>query len=90
MSEEPLIRPEEFSYHLKNQTLHEESQKAKEQLALDRNELAKLMNRNDGTDEELERKIQVLKTRIVKRHDELMEILKNEVRISQENNKNHS
>lgn len=90
MNEEPSEKSEEISYHPADKTfhtLHEKSKMTKEQLVLEREELARLMNRASENDEETEKKIQILKTSIIKKHNELMEILKNEVRISQENNK---
>lgn len=97
-SPEPMERLEEILFHPADKTfncLHDKELAKKKELANERIELATLMGKlakhppKKGSEEHKEyektqEEIQILKEKISKNHDELMEILKNEEKISRE------
>jgi len=95
---EPIERLEEIIPHPADKTfnsLHDQGLSAKKELADERHELGILLGKlpkkppSSGTKEhavylQTQKQIQHLKERISKTHDQLMEILKNEEKISRE------
>lgn len=95
---EPVERLQEFMVHPTDTTfnsLHDKGLTAKKELAQERHELGLLMSQlpqtipQNGTQEhfhytEMQKQIETLKQRVSKKHDELMEILKSEEKISRE------
>lgn len=96
--QEPVERLEEILFHPADKTfnrLHDQGLATKKTLRDERQELTDLLNRlknpppKKGTKEyqeytQTQKEIEALKERISKTHNELMEILKNEERISRE------
>ena len=89
--EEMISHPADITYS----SLQNRESATKRDLSKERSELTSLLNSlptkapKAGTKESesylnVQKQIQILKERISKKHDELMEILKNEVKISQE------
>lgn len=95
---EPIERLEEIVAHPADKTfnaLHDRELATKRELAQERHELAVLLTKFAGVPPkkgsrdyeayvENQKEMQVLKEKISKKHDELMEILKNEEKISKE------
>lgn len=96
--QEPVERLEEILAHPADKTfnaLHDKGIQRKKELTDERHELGRLLTKipspipNPGTKEhtdylQIQKQIQTLKERVSKTHDELMEILKNEEKISRE------
>ena len=95
---EPIERLEEIIANPADRTfssLHDQGLNAKKELAEERKELAALLgklpnrpckpgSKEDELLRQTQTQIQILKEKISKKHDELMEILKNEEKISRE------
>lgn len=95
---DPVERLEEIIPHPADKSfnsLHNESTKRKKELADEREELAKLLNRipnsppkqgSQGYQDynQIQKQIEEMKSKISKTHNELMEILKNEEKLSRE------
>ena len=86
---EPIERLEEIIAHPADRTfnaLHDRALAVQKELASERRELGELLGRQESKEID----IQTLKRKISKTHDELMEILKNEEKISREIQENNS
>ncbi len=78
-----MERLEEIFFHPSDKTfnsLHDKGIAAKKELAAERTELARLLAGGERSEEE----INSIRKRISQKHDELMEILKTEEKISRE------